>query len=117
MAHGFCKDASQTGSNMSNSVLKFLRIIMVLPFCVAVAGKVIAGPLDVLPGRWSGWGELTMASGETEKVRCIATYVRGADALQLRHNLRCASSSYTIDVLARLSVAGDRVSGEWVERK
>jgi len=77
----------------------------------------MAGPIDLLPGRWTGWGKLTMAGGEVEKVRCIATYVRGSDDQQLRHNLRCASRNYTIDAVARLNIERGRVSGEWAERK
>jgi hypothetical protein len=77
----------------------------------------LAGPIELLPGRWSGWGKMTMDGGETEKVKCIATYFRGSAGRQLRHSLRCASTNYTIDAVAQLNVVSGKVSGNWEERK
>jgi len=88
---------------------------LVLVFASSLAA--MAGPIDLLPGRWSGWGKLTMDGGETEKVKCVATYFRGATGGQLRHNLRCASTNYTIDSIDKLLVVSGNVSGSWEERK
>lgn len=84
---------------------------------MVVAGSAVAGPVESLPGRWSGWGKMTMDGGETEKVKCIATYFSENGGRGLRHNLRCASTNYQIDAVANLKVASGRVSGEWQERK
>lgn len=73
------------------------------------------GPLDHLPGRWSGWGAITMSSGQSEQVKCVATYFV-SNARQLEQNLRCASASYKIDSKALLDVASDQVRGHWEER-
>lgn len=70
--------------------------------------------IEQLPGRWSGWGAVRLNSGKSEQVKCIATYfVRDA---VLEQNLRCASASYRIDAIARLSIAGEQVTGRWEER-
>lgn len=73
------------------------------------------GPMDHLPGRWSGWGAITLSSGQSEQVKCVATYFV-TDARRLEQNLRCASASYKIDSKALLEVASDQVRGHWEER-
>ena len=83
---------------------------------VASTGNASAGPIELLPGRWTGWGEMTMDGGEVEKVKCIATYFSEEGGRQLRHNLRCASTNYRIDAQAHLNVSSGRVSGKWEER-
>jgi hypothetical protein len=76
----------------------------------------VAGPIETLPGRWTGWGHMTLDSGNTERVKCIATYIKENDGRELRHNLRCASSNYRIDAIAQLKVSRGQVNGEWQER-
>lgn len=73
-------------------------------------------PLSHLPGRWSGWGAITLASGKSEQVKCIATYFIKNDGGKLEQNLRCASASYRIDAKADLEVVSDQVRGRWEER-
>lgn len=87
---------------------------LVLAF--AFTGGAVAGPIEMLPGRWIGWGQMTLDGGETEKVKCIATYFSEAGGSELRHNLRCASNNYRIDAVARLNVRSGKVSGMWEER-
>lgn len=84
---------------------------------VAFTGTALAGPIELLPGRWTGWGQMTMDGGNTEKVKCIATYFSENGGRELRHNLRCASTNYQIDAVARLNVVGSKVTGDWEERK
>ncbi|MFT5508901.1 MAG: hypothetical protein ACI89J_001978 [Hyphomicrobiaceae bacterium] len=76
----------------------------------------IAGPIELLPGRWTGWGEMTMDGGEVEKIKCVATYFREDGGRELRHNLRCASTNYRIDAKANLNVSSGKVTGQWEER-
>jgi hypothetical protein len=86
---------------------------------VVVAGfapQVLAGPVEMLPGRWTGWGRMILDGGNTERVKCVATYFSEKGGSELRHNLRCASTNYRIDAVAQLKVSGTRVSGEWQER-
>lgn len=85
-------------------------------FAVTTIGAMGASATAVsdLPGRWTGWGSVTLTTGQSEQVKCVATYfVEGA---AVRQNLRCASQSYKIDAVANLSVANGRVTGQWEER-
>ena len=75
-----------------------------------------ASPIELLPGRWTGWGEMTLDGGAVEKVKCIATYFSDDGGRELRHNLRCASTNYRINAAARLSVMRGKVTGKWEER-
>lgn len=87
-----------------------------LVFAITAVASLTAGATAVsdLPGRWAGWGSVTLATGQSEQVKCIATYF--VDGPSVRQNLRCASQSYKIDAVANLSVANGRVTGEWEER-
>lgn len=92
------------------------RIAGTTVFLLTAAASMTAGATIVtdLPGRWTGWGSVTLATGQSEQVKCVATYfVEGAT---VRQNLRCASQSYKIDAVANLSVANGRVTGQWEER-
>ncbi|MEZ5773885.1 MAG: hypothetical protein R3D33_04045 [Hyphomicrobiaceae bacterium] len=82
---------------------------------VVAAAPATAGPLqDALEGSWSGYGWLTMAGGEREKIQCSASY--GGAGTGLAVTLRCVSVSYSLDGRADLTLAGGRVDGAWSER-
>ena len=76
-----------------------------------------AGPVGDLPGRWSGWGAVVYENGESERVKCVATYFIEAGGDTVRQNLRCASKGYDIDATASLRVTDGRVSGAWEEKR
>lgn len=76
----------------------------------------LAAPVNDLAGRWSGWGSITMSNGSSEQVKCVATYFVEGGGAQLRQNLRCASTSYKIDVTAKLNNANGQLTGEWEEK-
>lgn len=99
---------------MSVSIAR--RIAGCLVFAAVTAGSITAGATTVsdLPGRWTGWGSVTLTSGQSEQLKCVATYFVEGPAV--RQNLRCASQSYKIDAVANLSVANGRVTGQWEER-
>lgn len=82
----------------------------------AVAHVALANPVQNLPGRWSGPGSIVMSSGETEQMRCIATYFVDNGGSAVKQNLRCAGQGYKIDAITSLTVAGGKVSGGWEER-
>jgi hypothetical protein len=83
----------------------------------SVAGEpTSASPISDLPGRWSGWGSITMSNGQSEQLKCVATYFVGHGGASLQQNLRCASTSYKIDATASLEVNNGQVSGEWHEK-
>jgi hypothetical protein len=81
-----------------------------------VAPPVSASPLADLPGRWSGWGLVKMSNGNSEQLKCVATYFLAGGGSSLRQNLRCASTSYKIDASASLQLHSGRVSGHWHEK-
>ena len=78
------------------------------------AGLALASPVGDLPGRWSGFGNITMSNGSSEQMRCVATYF--VDGAAVKQNLRCASAGYKIDATANLKIANDKVSGDWEEK-
>ena len=75
-----------------------------------------AAPINDLAGRWSGWGSITMATGASEQLKCIATYFVEGGGSHVKQNLRCASTSYKIDATAKLNHANGQLSGEWEEK-
>lgn len=82
----------------------------------AVWGLAQASPVSDLPGRWSGWGAVTLNNGSSEQVKCVATYFVENGGSSVQQNLRCASASYKIDARANLNVANGQVTGAWEER-
>jgi hypothetical protein len=75
-----------------------------------------AEPLADLAGFWSGNGAVTLASGNTERVKCQVFYKASDSNTQLRQTLRCASADYTISSTADLQVKGGAVTGSWEEK-
>jgi hypothetical protein len=95
-----------------------LRTISMAITVAALAGmtSASAAPIDDLPGRWSGWGTISLPSGTSEQVKCIATYFVNDGGASMVQNLRCASSSYKIDATAKLKLASGALTGEWEEK-
>lgn len=94
----------------------FAPLLMV---SLAVGPLAVAGASDQigeLAGRWSGWGSITMESGASEQVKCVATYSPRDDSRALTQSLRCASKSYRLDAEAELRIEQDGLSGRWIER-
>lgn len=90
---------------------------LLLATVAATVTRAAASPdLADLAGRWSGWGAVTLASGQSEQVKCVAVYRLDNGGASIEQNLRCASPSYRIDASARLDVRGEAVSGTWEER-
>lgn len=90
--------------------------IATLLIVVSSPAAVSAGTLDLLPGRWTGYGVIKLSNGSSERVKCVATYFLRQSGRALEHNLRCASTSFRIDAKAELWVRGNNLSGEWRER-
>jgi hypothetical protein len=75
-----------------------------------------ADPIGDLAGFWSGNGAVTLASGNTERVKCQVFYKSTDGNSQLKQTLRCASADYTINSTAELQVKGGQVTGSWEEK-
>lgn len=95
---------------------KFTKAASVVTLLIMATASASAGPIDHLPGRWSGWGSIKLSNGNTEQVKCVATYFVKNAGSSLRQNLRCASASYKIDAVADMTVTGNRVVGDWTEQ-
>ena len=80
------------------------------------APKTGASAIQNLAGRWQGQGKIEVAGGQNEQVKCIATYFIRDSGTGIEQNLRCASSSYKVDVQTKLKIVGDQVTGTWLEQ-
>jgi hypothetical protein len=102
--------------------LRTISMAFVASASVAVAGLTAAiaparaATIDDLTGRWSGWGTISLPSGTSEQLKCIATYFINDGGAAMVQNLRCASASYKIDATAKLKLAGGVMTGEWEEK-
>ena len=99
------------------------RVVKLSVVAVSLAGlaavtlpALAANPMQDLPGRWSGWGTISLASGNREQVKCVATYFVAGGGAGLQQNLRCASPSYKIDASTNLKVSGSKITGTWEEK-
>lgn len=86
-----------------------------LGVCLVVPGAK-ASSIDELIGYWSGAGSVTLANGNTERVKCAVTYKVTDNGSQIKQSMRCASTDYSINAQADLTVKGERVSGSWEEK-
>lgn len=83
--------------------------------CPQSASAQSASPFDKLAGRWTGEGRLGMRGGSTETVKCRATYFVDDGGNQLRQNIRCASSSGSIEIASLVVHAAGALTGSWKE--
>lgn len=96
--------------------LKKSAVFTLVAGALLAAQAAVANPVLNLPGRWSGPGNIVLSSGESEAMRCVATYFVDGGGAAVKQNLRCASQGYKIDAITQLTVANGRVSGGWEER-
>jgi hypothetical protein len=73
-------------------------------------------PFAQLDGTWSGDGRVRFADGSSEQIRCRAYYNPKDGGRQLGLGIRCASTSYKMDIRATLLDNNGRVTGTWEER-
>jgi hypothetical protein len=60
-------------------------------------------------------GNLTMANGATERIRCKATFAVNATGKAVQQTLRCASDSYRVEINGNVIFEGGSLSGSWAE--
>ncbi len=73
------------------------------------------GPFAGMAGSWSGGGNITMANGAQEQLRCRANYQVGGGGSQMQLSLRCASDGYNFNLVGDVESDGRAVSGSWSE--
>lgn len=66
-------------------------------------------------GAWSGGGKITLASGGVERMRCTADYQVEQGGAVLTQSLNCASDTYKFELKNRIELAGDQITGAWLE--
>ena len=89
---------------------------LLLIFAVFVTTETLwAGPLDRFNGRWAGWGRITLDSGKTENMKCVAVYKIKSGGNAASQSFRCSSTSYRFDAKADYKVSGGKVSATWNE--
>lgn len=72
-----------------------------------------ATPFDTLLGSWRGSGTVRLNTG-TERLTCNAYYTGGGSRLGMA--IRCNSPSGKVEIRSKLSLSGNRLSGNWEER-
>ena len=94
------------------------RLIAIATIGVWAASAAAApvGPFAGLGGVWSGRGQIHLANGTKERVRCRATYKVGTDGRTMHQALRCASDSYKFELTSDVESQGNQISGRWSER-
>jgi hypothetical protein len=102
-----------TGSRILNAGLVTMALAIAAP--PAVAQYAMVTPFRAMAGSWSGGGTLSMANGESERIRCRANYNPGGGGDELRLSLRCASASYNFDLTSNVQDRGGAISGQWTE--
>jgi hypothetical protein len=73
-------------------------------------------PIAKLNGTWTGDGQARFDQGQSEQIKCKAYYDLKSEGSAMALAIRCASSSYKIEMRAHLNLQGDRVTGHWEER-
>ena len=75
-----------------------------------------AAKFNALGGVWSGGGKLRIAGGRSERLKCKGYYNPKGGGVRLGMAIRCASTSYKLELRSQLKVSGSRVTGSWEER-
>ena len=75
-----------------------------------------SAPFLDLNGAWTGAGQIRLEGGKTERVTCKAYYTPKNEGAGIGIAVRCASTSYSIDLRSNLESINGRVTGSWEER-
>ncbi len=70
---------------------------------------------DKIAGLWVGEGRLGTRGGQTETVKCRATYRSEQQGTALKQSIRCASAGGSIEVKVAARLEGMTISGDWEE--
>ena len=100
-----------------SSAAPAVRLAAIATVCLWAAGAAAGpvGPFAGLGGVWSGRGQIHLANGSTENLRCRATYQVGAEGRAMHQALRCASDSYKFELRSDVESQGIEISGNWSE--
>lgn len=97
------------------SALTILAFLSTGP--AALAQGADKAPFAGLAGTWTGQGTILLANGNTESIRCRASYSVPPSGISLDQGLRCANDSYTFDVTSNVFASeGGTLKGTWSEK-
>lgn len=94
----------------------FLVAAFTASFTGAAAAQRAETPFATLSGTWTGAGQVRLEGGKTERITCKAYYTPREGGASVGIALRCASTSYTINLRSSLVYSGGRVTGNWEEQ-
>ena len=84
---------------------------------VATTGAALAEPAFApFNGAWTGSGMIRLDNGASERIKCNAYYTPKDAGVGLGLAIRCASTSYKIELRSQLKSQGSHISGTWEER-
>jgi hypothetical protein len=99
---------------LSLRVLAAVALMAVLTLAQSTGSKADPGPFDTLLGSWRGSGQIELAQGRKERLKCNAYYTGGGS--QLRMAILCQSENSNVQIRSSLSLSGGRITGSWEER-
>jgi hypothetical protein len=74
-----------------------------------------SGPFAGYDGNWRGAGRVVGTNGNSEPIKCRATYKISPDGSGLSQTLTCASDSYRFDIRSDVVSDGSSLHGTWQE--
>jgi hypothetical protein len=104
------------GFSLPGQAITAAGVGVALMLSVAAGSAQSSGPFAGFDGAWSGTGTVSLSDGQTEHIRCKATYKVNPSGMSLKQNLDCASDSYKFDLTSDVTSNGDRISGNWSEK-
>jgi hypothetical protein len=79
---------------------------------LSISGAVASQLTDALKGRWSGSGEITLANGKSEKIRCHGES-REVSENAVEQFFHCASTDKVFDFSTSMHFSEGRARGNW----
>jgi len=104
------------GFSLSGQAITAVGIGAALMLSVAAGHAQSSGPFAGFDGAWTGTGTVTLSDGQSEHIRCKASYKVNGTGMGLKQKLDCASDSYKFDLTSDVTSNGDRISGNWAEK-
>ena len=86
-----------------------------LIFAASMALAQATAPFARLAGQWTGSGNIELANGTREPIRCRAAYDFLQEQSNLQLNIRCASDSYNFDLRGSATYSAGAITGVWSE--
>lgn len=95
---------------MKRSIIAFA-----LSLALPVVALAVNSPFERLAGQWSGDGTIHMSDGNSEALRCRASYDVLSEGAGVQLAIRCAGQSYNFDLRSSAKYEGGKISGIWNE--